>query len=68
MSNNECGNIYDSNNNKHQLYHEFLAFTKIIHERDYKTVQRMLEITEITMNIQTEARRKAGVIFPADNK
>lgn len=65
---NKDGSLFDFNHDKHQMYHEFVAFEKIIREKDYDTANKMLEITRTTMDIQTKARENAGIIFPADQE
>lgn len=62
----KCGNKFDYQNGKHRMYYEFVEFVKMIDNKDYKTAKEMLAISFITMEIQTEARKKAGVRFPAD--
>ena len=61
------GILHNYNNGKFRMYHEFMAFAEIIKNKDYKKADEMLEVTRITMDIQTEARKKAGVMFAADN-
>jgi len=58
--------IYNYNANQHRMYHEFIEFVRIIDAKDFTFARKMLEISAITMEIQTEARKQAGVIFPAD--
>ena len=60
------GTLCDDNEGRHRMYHEFVAFEKMIRERDFDTCEKMQEISRITMEIQTEARRDAGVVFAAD--
>ncbi|MFV0394897.1 MAG: Gfo/Idh/MocA family protein [Coprobacillaceae bacterium] len=60
------GNKFDYNNGKHRMYHEFVEFVKMIDGKDFERANKMLDISLITMEIQTEARKKAGVVFAAD--
>lgn len=60
------GNTFDYNEGKHRMYHEFVEFVKMIDTKDFKRANKMLDISLITMEIQTEARKKAGVVFAAD--
>lgn len=60
------GNTFDYNYDKHRMYHEFVEFVKMIDSKDYIRAEKMLDISLITMEIQTEARKKAGVVFTAD--
>ena len=57
---------FDYNDGKHRMYHEFVQFMDMIGNKQQDKVDEMLAISLITMRIQTEARKKAGVIFPAD--
>ena len=57
---------YQENNGKHRMHHEFDAFISIISNKDYKEAERLMDITLTTMEIQTEARKTAGISFPAD--
>lgn len=66
MTDANAGNVYDYNDGKHKMYHEFCTFEEIIRNRDYEKAEEMLKISEITMDIQTEARKKAGIVFKAD--
>lgn len=68
MTDASAGDVYDFNEGKHKMYHEFCTFEEIIRNRDYKKAEEMLAISEITMEIQTEARKKAGIVFKADKK
>lgn len=60
------GTLCNDNEGRHRMYHEFAAFEKMIRELDFETSEKMQEISRITMEIQTEARRDAGVVFAAD--
>ena len=57
---------YNFNKEKNMMYYEFVEFIKIINSKNYEKVREMLEITLITMEIQTKARKQAGIIFHAD--
>ena len=56
----------DYNGGKHRMLHEFVEFTDIIQNKKYEKANEMLNISLITMKIQTIAREKAGVVFDAD--
>lgn len=64
------GKTLTINENKevHRMYEEFLEFNKMYQEKDYQKCYDMLKHSLIVAEIQTSARRKAGVIFPADEK
>lgn len=59
---------YDYNQGKHRMYHEFVAFVDVIDGKNYNKAREMLEVSLITMEIQTEARKTAGITFASDNK
>lgn len=58
----------DVNKNVHRMYEEFKAFETMYQQQDYLSCYEMLEHSLIVMEVQTIARRKAGVIFPADEE
>ena len=66
--NNGDYHYYSLNDDKHRMYHEFIAFEKMYEEKDYETCYRMLEHSLTVTWVQTTARKKAGVIFSADIK
>ena len=57
--------IFDDNTGKHRMYYEFAEFARIIKDHDRNKAAKMQEITAVTMEIQTEARRKAGLLKEA---
>ena len=52
----------------HRMYPEFVAFEKMYQQKDYEQCYKMLEHSLIVTDIQTTARRKAHLFFPADQK
>ena len=56
------------NREVHRMYEEFTAFETMYQTQDYKQCYERLEHSMIVTEIQTIARRKAGILFPADNK
>lgn len=58
--------LHDENNGKHRMYHEFVEFVRILKENDVARAQELLDLSVLTMKIQTIAREKAGVVFAAD--
>ena len=58
----------DYNEGKHRMYHEFVKFVEVFENKDMEFVNKMLDVSLITMDIQTKARKDAGVIFTADEK
>ncbi|NLC97184.1 MAG: Gfo/Idh/MocA family oxidoreductase [Erysipelotrichaceae bacterium] len=63
---NDRTGVLDFNNNQHRMYYEFVEFERIIREKDYKKAKEILEISFITMDIQTKARLSANIVFDAD--
>ncbi|MCL2560456.1 MAG: Gfo/Idh/MocA family oxidoreductase [Turicibacter sp.] len=58
--------VYDFSEGKHRMYHEFVRFVDLLDNVKLDEIDDMLDISLITMKIQTEARLKAGIVFPAD--
>ncbi|MGL9730975.1 Gfo/Idh/MocA family protein [Enterococcus sp. DIV0756] len=58
--------VYELNQDKHRMYHEFVSFCDIIDHHKVNEVEKLMNISLDTMKIQTQARRTANVIFPAD--
>lgn len=66
LMNDNTSKQYDFNEGKHRMYHEFKEFVKIIKDKDFDTVNKMQEISLITIDITTKARKCANVVFEAD--
>ena len=49
--------------NYHRLYSEFKAFTTYIDNLDFKTCNKMLEHSYIVMDVLTQARKSANIVF-----
>ena len=58
---------FNYNGNRSRIDYEFSAFKSMICNMETDKADSMMQITLMTMKIQTEARKKAGIIFPADN-
>ncbi|WP_163187642.1 Gfo/Idh/MocA family protein [Niallia circulans] len=56
----------NKNEHKHRMYEEFVAFEKIICEKNKSEMLKRLEHSLQVMEILTMARKKAGIIFAAD--
>ncbi len=54
------------NKNVHKMYEEFMAFEKMYQEKNYQRCYEMLKHSLLVTEVQTIARRKAGMLFPAD--
>lgn len=50
----------------HRMIEEFLAFERIIRENDWHACEAALKNSLIVSRILTQARRDAGILFPAD--
>ncbi|MEY8355484.1 oxidoreductase [Lachnospiraceae bacterium 54-53] len=62
------GRVYDYNEGKHRMYHEFAEFVRMMDRKDFDKAEEMLTVSLISMDIQTEARNKAGIVFAADRE
>lgn len=60
--------LINENKNVHRMYEEFIEFNNMYKQENYHKCYEMLEHSMIVTEIQTIARRKAGVIFPADEE
>lgn len=58
--------VYELNQGKHRMYHEFVTFCDIIDNQKVHEAEELMNISLTTMKIQTQARRTADVVFPAD--
>lgn len=58
--------IMNVNHDVHRMYEEFIAFEKIYQDKDLDKCYQMLEHSLIVIEVETIARRKAGVIFDTD--
>lgn len=54
-------NLYD-----HRMINEFIAFEEMMTNNDFATCYKMLDHTLLVCEIQTKAREKGSIIFPAD--
>ena len=54
------------NNYNHRMINEFIEFENMIHNKDLERCYNMLEHSLIVSDVQTIARYKGGIIFPAD--
>lgn len=58
--------VFELHHGKHRMYHEFVAFCDIIDNRKIEVANELMNVSLETMKIQTQARKTAEVIFPAD--
>ncbi|MGG5332543.1 Gfo/Idh/MocA family protein [Enterococcus sp. AZ163] len=66
MNDSTSETVYELNQGKHRMYHEFVAFCDIIDNQKVVEAKKLMEVTLETMKIQTQARRTGGIVFPAD--
>lgn len=64
--NDGSGESINENKNVHRMYEEFKQFEIMYQNNDYESCYKMLEHSLLVTKIQTEARRKSGVLFPDD--
>ena len=58
---------YNVQDNPDRWLYEVQNMTKLILERDEKTIRERLEITEKVIGIMETMRRKAGILFPGES-
>lgn len=57
---------FNVNDRGHRMIYEFLEFQQMIQNNQYERCNEMMEHTLIVCEVQDSARKKAGIIFPAD--
>ncbi|MCF0114760.1 MAG: Gfo/Idh/MocA family oxidoreductase [Erysipelotrichaceae bacterium] len=57
---------YDLQGDTNRMAYEFKEFAKMIETKDFTKANEMLAISLTVMKIATEARKDAGIVFPAD--
>ncbi len=57
----------DDNKYEHRMVNEFLQFIDVVRNNDFEKCSEMLKHTLIVSEIQSIARKKAGIVFPADD-
>lgn len=58
--------IFNENKYDNRMVSEFIEFIDIIHNNDLERCYKMLEHSLIVSEVQTIARKKAGIKFKAD--
>ena len=58
----------NENNYEHRMVNEFIEFLDMIKNNDLEGCYKMLEHSLTVAEVQTIARKKSGIVFPADNK
>lgn len=64
-----AGNVqtFTTEEGRHRMYYEFKEFIPMIEQRDIKRMKELQEISLAAAEVMTEARRQAGIRFPADS-
>lgn len=68
MNDSSTETVYELNQDKHRMYHEFVAFCDIIDHQKAAEANELMAVSLETMRIQTQARETANVVFPADER
>ncbi|WP_315065909.1 Gfo/Idh/MocA family oxidoreductase [uncultured Clostridium sp.] len=66
IKNDGTSTVINENNYEHRMANEFIEFADMIENNDLEGCYRMLEHSLIVSEVQTIARKKGGIIFPAD--
>lgn len=66
LMNDGTSSIINENNYNHRMVNEFIEFADMIKNNNLEKCYQMLEHSLIVSEVQTIARNKAGIIFPAD--
>lgn len=58
--------IINENNYDRRMVNEFIGFMDMINNKDFKRCYEMLDHSLVVSEIETIARNKGGIVFPAD--
>ena len=58
--------IYNGDNNENRMINEFVAFERILSKKSFEECYENLNHSLVVMEVLTEARKSAGIDFPAD--
>ena len=58
--------VYNGDSNKNRMINEFVAFEKMLKEKSFEECYENLNHSLIVMEVLTNARKDAGIVFPAD--
>ncbi|MDR3597429.1 Gfo/Idh/MocA family oxidoreductase [Clostridium sp.] len=67
LMNDGTSSLINENNYEHRMVNEFIEFADMIKNNNLEKCYQMLEHSLIVSEVQTIARNKSGIIFPADN-
>ncbi|WP_297421348.1 Gfo/Idh/MocA family oxidoreductase [Clostridium sp.] len=68
LMNDGTSSLINENNYNHRMVNEFIEFSDMIKNNDLEKCYKMLEHSLIVSEVQTIARSKGGIVFPADNE
>lgn len=68
LMNDGTSTTINENNYEHRMVNEFLEFMDILKNKDLKKCYKMLDHSLIVSEVLTRARKKGGIIFPADEQ
>jgi predicted dehydrogenase len=66
LMNDGTGSSINENNYNHRMVNEFIEFADMIKHNNLERCYQMLEHSLIVCEVQTIARKKGGIMFPAD--
>ncbi len=66
LMNDGTSTLINENNYEHRMVNEFIEFTDMIKNNNLEKCYQMLEHSLIVSEVQTIARNKSGIVFPAD--
>ena len=66
LMNDGTSSLINENNYDHRMVNEFIEFADMIKNNNIEKCYQMLEHSLIVSEVQTIARSKSGIIFPAD--
>jgi hypothetical protein len=66
--NDDTKSLVNEDTFEHRMINEFLEFQEMIYGNQLEECFRMLDHTLLVSEIQTMARRKGGILFPADGE
>ena len=67
LMNDGTNTIINENNYDHRMINEFIEFVRMVNNNDLEACYKMLDHSLIVSEVQTIARKKAGIIFETDN-
>jgi predicted dehydrogenase len=68
LMNDGTSTLINENNYEHRMVNEFIEFADMINNNNLEKCYQMLEHSLIVSEVQTIARNKSGIIFPADKE